>query len=139
MPLTVTVGSAVYRVTTDDWGRFSLRDLEPGTYDIRVKNMHTLGMLKSGLALTVGTNTIDFGMLSAGDADGNNCVNIIAFSMLANWFNPQSDGRADFNEDGMVNISDFSLGPQLCALWGHRGVHCRFARFSRRGVRCSPV
>jgi hypothetical protein len=109
VPLTVTVGGAVHSATTDTWGQFTLRDLQPGTYDIRVKNPHTLVNLKSGVSLAAGIQTIHFGTLLEGDANNDNCVNIIDFSVLANGFTPRFDARADLNEDGLVNISDFSL------------------------------
>jgi hypothetical protein len=108
IPLTVTVGSTSYFVTTDQLGTFTLGGLTPGTYGIRVKNLHTLSNLKSGVTLVAGTNTVDLGALKEGDADGNNCVNITDFSILASNFLGY-DVRADFNYDGLVNITDFSL------------------------------
>ncbi len=118
VPLTVTVGDVSYSVTTDEWGSFALSDLTPGTYDIRVKNDHTLRNLRSGVTLLPGTNTVDFGTLLEGDANDDNYVNINDFSVLAAGFSPAYDARADFNEDGVVNINDFSL---LAASFGMHG------------------
>jgi len=109
VPLTVTLDSTDYAVTTDESGGFTLTGLAPGTYDIGVKNPHTLRNLKSDVTLAAGTNPIDFGTLLEGDANDDNCVNILDFSLLATFFTPLFDERADFNEDGYVNISDFSL------------------------------
>jgi pimeloyl-ACP methyl ester carboxylesterase len=109
VPLTVTVGSTSYAVATDQWGKFTLFGLTPGTYDIRVKNSHTLRNLKSGVALVAGPNPVDFGALLEGDANDDNAVNIKDFSILSTGFYPTYDARADFNEDGYINISDFSL------------------------------
>jgi hypothetical protein len=108
VPLTVTIGGTDVSVTTDQSGAFQVNDLQPGTYDISVKNQHTLRSAKSGVTLVEGTNQLAFGELQEGDANDDNCVNITDFSMLAAWFG-QYDPRVDFNEDGLINISDFSL------------------------------
>jgi hypothetical protein len=118
VPLTVTVGSTSYTVATDEEGKFILSDLTPGTYDILVKNSHTLRNLKSGVALVVGTNTVDFGTLVEGDANDDNVVNIKDFSILLTGFYPAYDAHADFNEDGYINISDFSLLVTNFGLYG---------------------
>jgi hypothetical protein len=86
-----------------------LAGLTPGTYDIGVKNSHTLRNLVGGVTLVAGTNTIYFGTLLEGDANDDNYVNISDFSLLSAGFHPGYDARADFNEDGVVNIGDFSL------------------------------
>ncbi len=109
VPLTVDVGGTNYAVTTDPSGNFTVSGLTSGSYDIRVKNSHTLRNVKSGVMLVAGSNVIHFGTLLEGDADDSNCVNIIDFSVLASGFVPEYDARADFNQDGLVNISDFSL------------------------------
>jgi hypothetical protein len=59
-------------------------------------------------------NVLNFGVLREGDADNNNCVAMVDFSILATTFakglgTPGYDDRADFNQDAFVNISDFSL------------------------------
>ncbi len=118
VPLAVTVGAASYSVTTDQWGDFSLSGLTPGTYDIGVKNRHTLRNLKSSVTLLEGTNNIDLGTLLEGDANDDNQVNISDFSLLRLGFAPGYDERVDFNEDGVVSIHDFSL---LAASFGEHG------------------
>ena len=118
VPLTVMIRTARYSVTTDQRGSFSLSGLTPGTYDITVKNRHTLRNLKAGVTLAVGTNTVNFGTLLEGDANDDNYVNISDFSLLRLGFAPGYDARVDFNEDGIVNISDFSL---LAANFGDHG------------------
>ncbi len=118
VPLTVTIGTASYSVTTDQRGSFGISGLTPGTYDIGVKNRHTLRNLRAGVTLTVGTNTVSFGTLLEGDANNDNYVNISDFSLLRLGFAPGYDERVDFNEDGMVNISDFSL---LAVNFGRQG------------------
>jgi hypothetical protein len=61
-----------------------------------------------------GLNEIDFGLLREGDANNDNVVSILDFSILATAFGecsdcPLFDERADFNGDGCILINDFSL------------------------------
>jgi hypothetical protein len=98
---------------TDNTGHFMLIDIKPGTYDILVKNSHTLQNKKT-VTLVSGTNTVDFGTLKEGDANNDNYVTILDFSILSFNFNKCQgtggyDDRADFNEDNCVSILDFSL------------------------------
>jgi predicted GH43/DUF377 family glycosyl hydrolase len=99
--------------TTDDSGHFSLEGIAPGTYTIVVKNSHTLANAKVA-TLAFGSNTLSLGTLKEGDADNNNCVAMVDFSILATTFGkstgvPGYDDRADFDENATVNITDFSL------------------------------
>jgi hypothetical protein len=105
----VTVGTSQYVTFTDERGNFTLSGLTPGVYDIRVKGSHTLSNLRSNVMLNAGLTEVDFGMLREGDANNDNCVSIVDFSILANAFFPRFDPRADFNQDGLVNIVDFNL------------------------------
>ena len=110
VPLAVTIGSTPHTVQTNASGGFTLSSLTPGTYDILVKNAHTLSRLRSSVTLNAGTNAVDFGTLLEGDADGNDIVNSNDFSILATAYYPKPyDARADFNEDDYVQSMDFSL------------------------------
>ena len=120
IPLTLTLhppggGEPTYTfaLTTDDFGSFSVSGINPGSYEARVKNVHTLRNRKT-VTLTSGPNVIFFGTLLEGDANDDNCINITDFSLLRTAFatcegDDRFDPQADFNEDGCVNISDFSL------------------------------
>ena len=104
-----------WQTTTDEWGAFSLLEtFEPGTYDVRVKNPHTLRNLKQNVAFVAGTNTLDMGLLREGDANDDNRVNVADFAILrAAYFTeegqPDFDPRADFDEDNRINVRDFAL------------------------------
>lgn len=105
--------SYTFAVTTDNSGYFSIGSLPPGTYDVRIKNSHTL-QNKLTVTLAVGNNAIDFGTLLEGDANNDNFVSLVDFSILTSSFgNCQGvtgyDDRADFNEDQCVSVLDFSL------------------------------
>jgi len=114
VPLTVTVGASTQVVNTDPSGNFSVGGLSPGTYDITVKNAHTLSNIRRGYTLVDGVNTINMGELKEGDANGDDRVNSSDFLLLRGSYfkstgQPGFVDGADFNEDGSVNSSDFLL------------------------------
>jgi hypothetical protein len=115
--LTVTVGAQQFMVTTDTSGNFALEGLTTGTYDIWVKNSHTLANRRS-VNLAPGANVVSFGTLREGDANDDNCVTIADFDILASAFFPGYDPRADFNQDGYVNILDFAMLRENVAVCG---------------------
>jgi hypothetical protein len=106
--LTVKIGDTNYAATTDSSGQFTISGLAPGTYDICVKNSHTLSARTTGVVLVAGTNVVNLGTLREGDANNNDFININDFSILASVF-LTSDPQADFNQDGVVNLGDFVL------------------------------
>jgi hypothetical protein len=114
VPLTVMVGSTPHAVTTDQSGNLALSGLTPGTYDISVKNGHTLSNRRRNHTLVSGVNPINMGELKEGDANNDDTVNSSDFLLLRGSYFKSSgqpgfvDG-ADFNEDDVVNSSDFLL------------------------------
>lgn len=119
VPLTVDLlcpALYTYGVTTDQYGEFSLTHVISGTStcDIRVKNAHTLRNIKTGVVLNPGYNVHFLEVLLEGDADDDNIVTLVDFSILATTYDkgsgdPEFDGRADFNENDWIEIADFSL------------------------------
>jgi hypothetical protein len=113
----------IFGPSTDDQGRFTIEGVMPGTYDLRVKGMHTLANRWSDLELVASDNAVDMGELLEGDADNDNDVDgtdaslvNLAFGSVpgdANW-----DPRADFNEDEVINGVDMGL---LAANFGRIG------------------
>lgn len=94
-------------------GVVTISDITPGTYWITVKHPQYLQnvMLQT---LAEGTNSLDLGTLLAGDANNDNFITALDFSILAISFNKGSsdtgyDDRADFNNDDFVTALDFSL------------------------------
>lgn len=99
--------------TATSGGEFTVTGIAPGTYEIAVKHSNTLQVVET-LTLAAGGNTADFGELLAGDANDDNLVSALDFSILAGAYNSQVgdanyDARADFNGDGFVTGLDFSL------------------------------
>jgi len=99
--------------TTDQSGTFTCGGLLPGSYTVCVKNSHTMEICQS-VTLVAGDNPVDFGTLREGDANDDNCVLLVDFSILASTFGKCTgdagfDARADFDGSGCVVLLDFSL------------------------------
>jgi hypothetical protein len=114
IPLTFTMDSTVYTVTTDECGVFTQTGILPGTYyTLGVEGWHTLRNEMYNVTLLPGENRIDLCCLLEGNANRDGIVDISDFSILAGCFfqPPSVPGceNADFNEDGYIDISDFSL------------------------------
>ena len=119
------------QVSTDDSGSFTVEGIDPGEYEVWVKGSHTLAASKS-VTINSGVNSEDFGVLREGDANNDNKVTLLDFSVLATTFakctgQPGFDARADFNQDGCVTLLDFSL---LASHFGQGGpaVPCTTAK-----------
>ena len=94
-----------------------------GTYDVGVRDMHSLRNLRHNVEIHENTGALDMGTLLAGDANGDNRIDILDFSLLASHYGtsrgqPGYNSRPDFNNDGTINILDFSL---LATNYGQSG------------------
>jgi hypothetical protein len=114
----------VVSTTTDQSDALSvgIPELAAGNYDVQVKAAHALSVLRRHVTFPL-TGPVDFCTAREGDADENEVVSILDFSILAATFNqlkgqPGFDGRADFDHNGMVTILDFS---SLAASFGLQG------------------
>jgi hypothetical protein len=102
-------------LTTDPAGYFTVpvESLAGGSYAWRVKGPKYLA--NSGVLTLSGASTsVEMGLLKAGDANGDNLVNVSDFGILSPSFGrssgqPGYDGRADFTGDLAVTIADFGL------------------------------
>ncbi len=94
-------------------GQFTITGVVPGTYQVAVKHANYLQVVQT-ITMIDGNNTATFGELKAGDADGDNFVTALDFSVLVAAFNTQASDTnynvgADFDGDGFVTALDFSL------------------------------
>jgi hypothetical protein len=117
----LSAGSVVRSVTTttDDQGRFVVRDIPLGVYDVKVKYHVALSALKTGLAFPTASGTVvqAFGELKAGDADNNDVITAADFTALKQAFGQFTNCAttqpaipcADFDGNGVVAPSDFTL------------------------------
>ena len=112
--------------TTNNLGQYSLpagRGIIPGEYDMWVKGAHTLAA-RQRVTLTAGQNIVSSLTLLEGDADNDNVVTLVDFSILAAAYDTcqtdqNYDERTDFNEDGCINSEDLAL---LSANFGQSGA-----------------
>lgn len=118
MTLEGTSNPAIYLVTTDEKGEFTLDNLQTGAYKLRLKGEHTLANQIRSAAFVAGVNKIFFGTLFEGDIDtGNtgNAVQIADFGLLSGAYDKcKGDSgyraNADLNEtDDCVTVEDFGL------------------------------
>jgi len=105
---------ATYGVSTDNSGHFSIPNVAIGIYHISVKNAQTLQVVKLSQAIVLGTNTINFGTLKAGDGNNDNAITLADISLLVPSFNkppgdPAYNASVDYNHDGFVTLADISL------------------------------
>ncbi len=101
-------------------GTFSVTPSAGGEWRVLVKERRTLAVVRTG---TSGGALVDFGTLPQGDANNDNKVTILDFSILATTFGKSAGGagyddRGDFNGDQKVTIVDFSL---LASNFGENG------------------
>ncbi|MFN7118381.1 MAG: T9SS type A sorting domain-containing protein, partial [Saprospiraceae bacterium] len=109
---TAQIGTT-YNSTANTSGSMTVNNLKPGTYDIRIKHPQYLAKLINR-TLVAGANTLTGGQLKTGDANNDNVVSALDFSILAATFNKLMgnngyDDRADFNNDDRISALDFSL------------------------------
>jgi parallel beta-helix repeat protein len=108
------MGWSPINVTTDAYGNFTIGSIDPGTYDVGVKNWTSLSELNTSVTLTDGNTTVvNSSSLLEGDANNDDKVNILDLSALGSAFGTSAGGagwndKADFNRDGKVNILDLS-------------------------------
>jgi hypothetical protein len=98
---------------SDAVGGFRCSGFSPGDYVVCAKHSHTLQRCAAA-TLGMGSNTVDLGMLKEGDANDDNCVLLVDFSILVTTFAQCTGGgsfdpRADFDLSGCVLLVDFSL------------------------------
>ena len=120
LPVVVTLSTqeggpplATFTPATDASGYFTVTGAAPGSYRIGVKGANTLRSTANA-TLAAGDNVQEFGALRAGDANDDNCVLLVDFSILRGSFGKCQggagyDSRADFNGDACVTLPDFSL------------------------------
>jgi hypothetical protein len=112
---TLEMGWSPLNATTNNTGVFSITGLDPGTYDIAIKNWTCLSELVVGVTLSDGeTTVVDFGVIREGDVNNDDKCNIIDLSALGDAFgtikgDPGYNEHADFNRDDKVNILDLSI------------------------------
>jgi hypothetical protein len=102
-----------YTTTTENSGKFSISGVPAGTYNIAVKNSHTLQRVKSNQAIVAGDNAVAFGTLSEGDVNNDNFITLIDLTtLLSAYLKSNGDAgyvaNADLNNDGYISLLDLT-------------------------------
>jgi len=98
--------------TTNNTGVFTITGVVAGKYDIAIKNWTCLSEVVTNVTLSAGALTVvDFGTTREGDANGNDAVTGMDFSLVSGVFNtaPPGNPNCDFDRNGAVSGMDFSL------------------------------
>ena len=110
--------------TTNSTGVFNITGLDPGTYDIGIKNWTCLSEVNSSVTLTAGeTTVVNFGTTREGDSNNDDSITGADRSLLySGWGKSEDQGgyniHYDFNRDGSLTGADRSL---MYAYWAQSG------------------
>ena len=124
---------------SDSGGYFSINDIPNGIYDITVKHSHTLQVKQYAIDLSNYVSPLDFQTLPEGDANNDNVVNLVDFSILSSTYGKclgtaGFDARADFNEDSCIGILDFSLLQRNIGVAGQSNFQLGSGEISTAGI-----
>ncbi len=126
-PLDITLSNGLQLVqhpgSTTATGQYDINGLAPGSYMLRVIPRGYLAV-SVPLNLVSGQNKLNIGPFKAGDANLDNQITLVDFSMLSSAFNSRPgvgffDPRVDFNGDSRITLVDFAL---LSANHGQKGA-----------------
>lgn len=97
-----------------DYAVCQVDDLAPGTYDITVASEHTLMNVKRNVVISQPGTSVDMGILTEGNADNNDKINMVDFSICASrWLTsegePAFDAGADFDRNLTIDLPDLVL------------------------------
>jgi len=93
--------------TTNSSGWFNVSGLDPGTYDIGIKNWTSLSEMNMSVTLTAGNTTVvEFGTPPEGDCDDNDHVAYADFIDLVIHYD-KVYANADFDRNGKVGYRDY--------------------------------
>jgi hypothetical protein len=110
--------------TTNDTGVFNITDLDPGTYNVSIKNWTCLSELVTGVTLTAGNTTVVvFGTTREGDSNNDDWIVLSDRTILyTGWGsqspNPGYNAHADFNRDGWLTLADRTI---MYTYWAQHG------------------
>lgn len=103
-----------YDIWSDTNGEFLIENISEGNYVVTVKNSHTLSVAAAATITQGYVTVIEFDPLLEGDANNDNHITELDFSLLSKAFGTFQGGNgynsnADFNVDTVISILDFSL------------------------------
>lgn len=118
IPLEVTLSggpsAATYETISDQYGKFTIGEIIPGVYGIKIKNERTLSNILSHYILFSGDNEVNLGLLVGGDTNQDDYINTLDLSLVAyvygtSFGEPKFDSRADINYSGNIELFDLVM------------------------------
>ena len=113
------------QITTSYDGSYTLMDVPIGTFDLTAKSSNTLRAKQENISVVEGetTSNVNFSLLG-GDADGNNIITSLDFSIMRGAYGSKPgdenwNEQADFDGNGVVTSLDFSI---LRGNYGKSGI-----------------
>ena len=106
---------------TDEHGTFTVtHPVSTGTYDVAVRDLHSLWNVRLDVAIGAGVIEFDAGRLVEGDANRDGKIDVVDLGMLAAAYGPGEpyDRDVDFNNDLTIGVGDLAL---LAANYGREG------------------
>ena len=117
VPVTVELNATPYNLNLASDGKFTILDVAPDTYDVRIKASHWLAKTTSGVEVA-GNTDIGTITLINGDINGDNGIDESDLAIMSNdWYlaTPDaSNANSDLNGDGGVDESDLAI---MSASW----------------------
>lgn len=103
-----------FTVPTDINGVFTINDVPTGTYNVAVKQAHTLQKVLINQLIVGGNNTVNIGTLLNGDINNDNFISAIDLGALLSSYlkgvgDPGFLPNADLNGDGFVTALDLGI------------------------------
>ena len=104
-----------FAVESDTQGHFIVpTGLITGTYDVGVRDPHSLRNVRQDISVTTQTADLDMDTLVEGDTNSDDIINIFDLSLVATCYGTEQgdggyDAQADVNEDDVINLFDLSL------------------------------
>jgi len=110
--------------TTNSTGVFNITGIDPGTYNISIKNWTCLSEVNSSVTLGAGNTTVvDFGMTREGDSNNDDWIVLADRTILYTGWGTQQGGagwnaHCDFNRDGWLTLADRTI---MYTYWAQHG------------------
>lgn len=127
-----------YDVHSDANGEFVVENIVAGEYVVTVKNSHTLLVAAAVNIIQNNITTVEFAPLLKGDANNDNQITDLDFSLLSKAFGTIQGGKgydsaADFNADATISVLDFSLLAENYNKKGYQVTEKSYAELSSGG------
>jgi len=109
----IAITGTTLNTTSNEWGQYTIPDIEEGTYSIRAEKTGYNAYTHSGLVITIGqATTHNFIMTSEGDADSDTVIMPMVTGLGGNYpnpFNPETIIAFTLAKHGLVEIDVYNI------------------------------